>query len=251
MVLPLVSILTLAGIYFLLHESKQPLRESVPVDQVIVPVSSEPPLEPDVLLQTLGEAEALEKQGSFEEAEAAFATITKSNRENDRAWGGLGRCQFAGKKYREAVAALDQACRLNVVQARHFAARGASRRALNDLKHAIRDFRDALSLAPADVLTSNTVLFVALEMNDADLFERTLAKMRQENPGAEARWIMAAAVSEIRTGTNAGAVTAFKNAAKILPADQFQALVADRIFSDKRSQDLIQKASEADPTPSP
>lgn len=124
LVLPLVSILTLAFICFLLHEANPPQRESSPADQIVVPVSSGAPLEPDVLLQKLGEAEALEKPGALEQAEAAFATISKSNRENDRGWGGLGRCLLAGNIYREAVAALDQACRLNVVQARHFASQG-------------------------------------------------------------------------------------------------------------------------------
>ncbi|MCX6972096.1 MAG: hypothetical protein NTV93_18370 [Verrucomicrobia bacterium] len=251
MVLPLVSIVTLAGVYFLIHEAKHPPRESAPADQIVTPVASEPPLEPDVLLQKLGEAEALEKDGAFEEAEAAFASITKSNRENDRGWGGLGRCQLARQKYREAAAALDQACRLNVVQARHFVARGHARRALNDLKHAIRDFRDALSLEPANALTANSILFVALEMNDTDLYERSVAKIRQENPGAEARWIMATAASEIRSGTNDGAVAIFRRAAEILPGDQYQTLAADRIFADKRSRDLIQKAAEPVPQASP
>ena len=250
-VLPLVSIVTLAGIYFLLHEAKKPPRESSPADQIVTPVASEPPLEPDVLLRKLGEAEALEKRGAFEEAEAAFFAITKSNRENDRSWGGLGRCQLARQQYREAAAALDQACRLNVVSARHFAARGNARRALNDLKHAIRDFRDALSLEPANALTANSILFVALEMNDTDLYERSMAKIRQENPGAEARWIMASAASEIQSGTNDGAVATFRRAAEVLPGDQYQALAADRIFADKRSQALIQKAAEPVPQASP
>jgi tetratricopeptide (TPR) repeat protein len=250
-VLPLVSVVTLAIIYFLLREANQPRRESAPPDQVVMTVSSEARLEPDVLLQKLVEAEDLEKQGAWEEARAAFATITNSNRENDRGWGGLGRCLLAEQKYREAAAALDHACRLNVVQPRHFAARGAARRALNDLKRAIRDFRDALSLDPGNALTANAVLFVTLEMNDADLFERTMSKLRQANPGGQARWIMAVAASEMRNGTNESAVAAFKNASEILPPDQYQALAGDRIFSDKRSQDLIHKASEPDPPASP
>jgi tetratricopeptide (TPR) repeat protein len=251
LVLPLVSIVTIAGIYFLLREARQPMSESAPADQVVTPVSSGTPLEPDVLLQKLGEAEAMEKRGAFEESAAAFAAITKSNRENDRGWGGLGRCQLARQKYREAAAALDQACRLNVVEARHFAARGNARRALNDLKHAIRDFRDALSLEPTNALTANAILFVALEMNDNDLYERSVTKIRQENPGAEARWIMASAASEIRSGTNDGAVAIFRRAAEILPGAQYQTLAADRIFADKRSQDLIQKAAEPIPPASP
>lgn len=251
LVLPVVLLLVTAAIYFLLREAKQPQRDSPSTDQVVVPVSSGPPLEPDVLLQKLGEAEGLEKRGAFEEAEAAFAAITKSNRENDRGWGGLGRCQLAGKKYREAAAALDQACRLNVVNAGHFAARGNACRALNDLKHAIRDFRDALSLAPGNAITANAILFVALEMNDSDLYERSMAKIRQENPAAEARWLMAAAAFEIRSGTGEGAVATFRRAAEILPEDQYRALAADRIFADKRSQDLIQKAAEPVPPVSP
>jgi len=114
---------------------------------------------------------------------------------------------------------------------------------MNDLKHAIRDYRDALTLAPRNAQTSNTVLFVALEIGDVDLFERTLAKIRQANPGAEADWILALAASEIRTGTNDAAVALFKKAAEILPGAQYQALISDRIFADKRSQDLIQAAA--------
>lgn len=244
LVLPLLAAITLACVYLLLHESKKAAREASSPD--LSPVRSaegQPRLEPAVLLQKLEEAENLENRGDFAGAKSIFASITGTNPESDRGWGGYGRSLLADKKYREAAAALDQACRLNVVQASHFAARGAALRAMNDLKHAIRDYRDALTLAPRNAQTSNTVLFVALEIGDVDLFERTLAKIRQANPGAEADWILALAASEIRTGTNDAAVALFKKAAEILPGAQYQALISDRIFADKRSQDLIQAAA--------
>ena len=242
LVLPVVAALTAAIIYFLVHEAKKVPREAEPASPVAVrPSEVQPRLEPSDLLQKLKEAEGVENGGDFAAAEEVFAAITATNPESDRAWGGLGRALIAGKKYKEASAALDQACRLNVVQARHFAARGAARRAMNDLKHAIRDYRDALSLDPGNIETSNILLFVALEIGTPDLFDRTLEKIRQDNPGAEARWVMALAVSEMRAGNSKEAVEILNKAPEILSPDQYRVLLSDRIFSDKRSQDVIGK----------
>lgn len=248
-ILPLLSIATLACTWILVREAtKPPPRDAVPAIQFPLPhTTAQTALEPPVLLRKLAEAEELEAHGSFEAAEAAFAAITMTNPESDRGWGGLGRTMIAGKKYREAVAALDQAIRQNLLSARHFAARGAARRELNDLKHAIRDYRDAWSLDPGNVLASNALLFVALEMRDPNLFDRTLEKIREPNPGFEAGWVMALAVSEMRAGNSQEAVEILKKASKILPPAQYQELLSDRIFADKRSQDLIatMKRSEA------
>jgi tetratricopeptide (TPR) repeat protein len=242
LVLPVVAVVTAGVIYFLVHEAKEVPREAESaISGPVRPTEVRPRLEPQVLLQKLKEAEGLEKLGDFAAAEPAFAAITETNPESDRAWGGLGRTLVAGKKYQEASAALDQACRLNLVEPRHFAARGAARRAMNDLKHAIRDYRDALSLDPKNIENSNILLFVALEIGTADLFERTLAKVRQDNPGAEARWVMAVAVSEMRAGNSDAAVEILNKAPEILSPDQYRTLLSDRIFTDKRSQDVIAK----------
>ena len=245
-VLPLLSLATLGCIWILVREAaKPPPREVVPAIQSPSPRrTAESALEPAVLLRKLGEAEALERKGSTDAAEAAFTAITATNPESDRGWGGLGRMLVVGKKYREAVAALDQACRLNLMEARHFAARGAARRAMNDLKHAIRDYRDALSLDPKNALTSNDLLFIAIETNDTNLFERTLEKVREPNPGAESGWVMELAVSQMRTGNSAEAVGILKRASTLLSPGQYQELISDRIFADKRSQDLIAKAGQ-------
>lgn len=248
LVLPLAAAVTAAVTFFLVHEAKKAPREPVASAPAAArPSSAHPPLEPAVLLQKLAGAEDLESRGDAAGAEAAFAAITETNPESDRGWGGYGRALLAERKFREAVAALDRACRLNVVQPRHFAARGAALRELNDLKHAIRDYRDAFALDQRNVRLSNAVLFIALEIGDADLFERARDKIRQDNPGAEARWIMALAASEIRTGTNETATAVFKRAIEVLPAADYQALAADRIFADKRSRNLIQAASETAP----
>ena len=242
LVLPVVAALTAAVIYFLVHEAKKVPRDAESASSGPVrPTEVRSRLEPQVLLQKLQEAEGLEKLGDFAAAEPAFLAITGTNPESDRGWGGLGRTLVAGKKYREASSALDMACRLTVVEPRHFAARGAARRAMNDLKHAIRDYRDALSLDPGNIQTSNILLFVALEIGTADLFEQTLAKVRQDNPGAEARWLMAVAVSEMRSGNSDAAVEILNKAPEILSPEQYRTLLSDRIFADKRSQDLIGK----------
>ena len=252
LILPLLTIATLACTWILVREAtKPPPREAAPAIQFPRPdTATQPALEPAVLLRKLAEAEALEKEGASDAAEAAFAAITMTNPESDRGWGGLGRAMIVHKKYREAVAALDQAIRLNLISARHFAARGAARRELNDLKHAIRDYRDALTLEPGNILTSNTLLFVALEMrdtktSDTNLFDRTLEKVRQPNPGSEAAWMMALAVSEMRAGNTQDAVDILKKASQTLSGDQYKELISDRIFADKRGQDLIAAAGRA------
>jgi tetratricopeptide (TPR) repeat protein len=245
LVLPLLSILTLAIVFLLLHEGKKVPHEAVSDEKAPErPTELQPSLEPAALLQKLVEAEALEERGDFVAAETAFAALTISNQESDRAWGGLGRSLLATKQYQQAVLALDHACRLNVIEARHFAARGDARRAMNDPKHAIRDFRDALSLDPSNAQTSNTILFLVLEIGDAGLFDRTLEKIRQADPEAETKWILALAASQIRTGTSEEAVAILKKAREILPPSQYQKLLADRIFSDERSQNLIQTANQ-------
>ncbi len=258
--LPLVSILTIACVWFLVREAIKPApREAAPTS--LLPVShaaAQPELEPAALLQKLAGAEALEKRGDFSAAEPVFAAITLSNPESDRGWGGLGRSLLAARKYREAAAALDQACRLNLMEAKHFAARGDARRATGDLKGAIRDYRDAVSLNPGNARTSNILLFIALETKvkrgdsyDTGLFERDLENVRRPNPGAEAGWVMALAVSEMRAGNSKESVELLRKASEILPQDQYQALLADRIFADQLSQDLIRKAAEPVPPVSP
>lgn len=244
LILPPLSILVLVGTLFLLRSSMSQPPEKVASSESASPVSARPLLEPGALLERLEAAEALEKGGKIAEAEAIFSELTASNPESDRAWGGLGRTLLAEKKYRESASALEFACRLNVVEPRHFAARGAARRQLNDLKRAIRDYRDALGLQPDNVIFANTVLFIALELNDTGLLERSIAKFRRENPAAESQWILGQAASEMRFGTSASARPLFKRAQEILSPDLYQTLITDRIFADKRTQDVISSLKE-------
>ncbi len=197
------------------------------------------PLEPGVLIQKLEAAEALEKKGDFDQAEEVFTSITKTNPENDRAWGGLGRSFIATGRYQEAVNALDRACRLQVIDARNFAARGTARRALNDLKGAFRDFSDAQRLNPGDVRSSIELLFLAVELEDYGLFDRTMIKLRASAPASQTAWIVAEAAKAMRTGDNHDARLLLKKASEILPPEQYEAFLSDRIFADKRSKDLI------------
>lgn len=232
-ILPSLLLLTLCGIVFLFR-----------ADLVNDPHSSEnsggipsvkaglPPLDPMILLRRLEEGDALERKQCFEEAAAAFSAITKSNPENDRAWGGLGKALLAWKNYRQAAEALDHACCLNVIEPRYFGDRGIARRAMKDLKGAFRDFYDAWRLKPGDLHNSNNLLFVALEMSDYELFDRTMAKVRTVNSDSRVGWIAAAAAKEMRLGNTELGNQLLKTASELLSPQDYNTLLSDRIFAD-------------------
>ncbi len=239
LVFPSLLLPTAVGIFFLFRNNvAPPSTPSLPVLQSSQSQPSKPPLDPVLLIQRLECAESLEQEGHFDEAAILFAAITDSNPENDRAWGGLGRALFAQKDPAGALAALSQACRLNVTGEKHFAARGFVRRTMNDLKGAFQDLNDAFRLRPHDERVSHELLFTTIEMGDHVLFERTLAKVRTLQ-NSQAGWILAAAAMEMKSG-DAGNVTALlKQASEILSPEQYNAFLSDRIFSDQRSRDFI------------
>ncbi|MFZ4776022.1 MAG: tetratricopeptide repeat protein [Terrimicrobiaceae bacterium] len=191
------------------------------------------------MIRKVEEAEALEKTGDFRGSETAFAEIIKTNPENDRAWGGLGRSILAAGRYQEASDALDNACRLQVIDGRNFAARGAARRAMNKLKAAYQDFNDAQRLNPRDIQSSLAMLFVAIELEDYGLFDRTMVKLRSTARASQPEWMLAEAAKELHIGENHNAQLLLEKASEGLPPEQYEALLSDRIFADKRSKALI------------
>lgn len=238
-VTPLVA-LTAAGIFHLFRND--PVQRNDMADNASqAPGSREMrlPLDPSVLIRKVEEAEALEKTGDFEKSQAAFVAITGTNPENDRAWGGLGRSLLAMGRYQEAAAALDRACHLQVIEARHFAARGAARRAMNDLKGSFQDLNDAQRLNPRDVRSSITLLFIAIELEDYDLFDRTMVRLRATSPASQSGWIVAEAAKEMRIGENHDARLLLQKASETLPPEEYESFLADRIFANKRCKDLI------------
>lgn len=240
LILPPLLLLTAAVIFSLFrNETPQHHGEFGNPAPSFVSSKSKVMLEPDVLIDRLENAETLEKEGNFAKAAPLFQTITDTNPESDRAWGGLGRALLAMQKYREAEAALDRACRINVIEAKHLAARGAARRAMNSLKNAFWDFSDAQRLNPADIQISNTLLFVAIELGDYGLYDRTVEKIRQTSPDSQAKTIFGAAAREMRTGTSNDAGLLLKKASELFPQEQYRAFLSDRIFTDKRSKEFL------------
>jgi len=209
-----------------------------------------PALIPVDLMRSLDEAEAMEKQSmasgspeAIQSACAAFEKIAASNPESDRAWGGLGRCLNAQQKYAEALHALDHACRLNIVEARHFGARGTARRAQGNLRGALADYGDSLRLKSGDPMISNLILLLSLQMGDEGLYSQklnTIAKSLTEPP--DATWAIAAVASEMRAGNFELAAALLKQAEGIMPEDQIRSLLKDPVFSDRRGQDFLDKA---------
>lgn len=237
LVFPSLLLPTAAGIFFLLRNEVAP-SPSLPVPQSSPSSLSKPPLDPVSLIHRLERAESLEQKGHFDEAAVLFSAITTSNPENDRAWGGLGRSLLAQKDFSGALEALNRACRLNVTEGRHFAARGFLRRTTNDLKGAFQDLSDAFRLQPHNERVSHELLFTTIEMGNYVLFERTLAKVRTLQ-NSQTGWIMATAAMEMKSGDAANVTALLKQASEILSPEQYSAFLADRIFSDKRSRDFI------------
>lgn len=173
---------------------------------------------------------------------AAFEKIAASNPESDRAWGGLGRSLNAQQKYAGALHALDHACRLNIVEARHFAARGTARRAQGNLRGALADYGDSLRLKPGDPIISNLILLLTLQMGDDGLYSQKLnsiAKSLSEPP--DASWAIAAVASEMRAGNFELAATLLKQAGGIMTEEQIRNLLKDPVFSDRRGQEFLDR----------
>lgn len=245
LVLPPLLLATIGLVYLQVKPLSRPAVRATEIE-LAVRVRA-PALPPAELRRNLDEAEAMEKQAetgpeAVKSACAAFEKITASNPESDRAWGGLGRCLNAQRKYAEALHALDHACRLNIVEARHFSARGTARRALGNLRGALADYGDSLRLKPGEPMVCNLILLLALQMGDGGLYSQKLngiAKSLTEPP--DATWVIAAVASEMRAGNFELAAALLKQAEGIIPENQIRTLLKDPVFSDRRGRDFLDK----------
>ena len=242
LILPLLLLGTLGLIYgVLIDEDVAPVASSAGDAKVVV--GKLPPLEPRELIRELESAEAQEKNagpGGWEALSARYQKLTGSNPENDRTWGGYGRCLLELGRADEALHALDHACLLNVVEARHFSARAAARRALGDQRGALADLSDSLRLRPGDSLVTNRLLFVALEVGGGGLFESKMSqinKARGSEP--EATWVVGAVAREVTSGNFDAAIALMEQARLLLPEPHVQALLKDPIFGDRRGQEFL------------
>lgn len=245
--LPPLLLVTAGLIYVQLRPPARPAAPATDFEPKVLVRT--PALIPVDLMRSIDEAEALERQAagigspeSIQSACAAFEKIAASNPESDRAWGGLGRSLNAQQRYPEALHALDHACRLHIVEARHFAARGTTRRALGDLRGALEDYGNSLRLKPADPMVSNLILLLALQMGDEGLYSQKLSSIAKSPAEApDATWALAAVASEMRAGNFELAATLLKQAEGILPEDQIRSLLKDPAFSDRRGRDFLDK----------
>jgi len=242
LILPVLLLGTLGLIYgVLIHEDVALVAESAEGEQVVV--ARLQPLEPKVLIRELESAEAQEKNvgpGGWETLLERYQKLTGSNPENDRAWGGYGRSLLELGRADEALHALDHACLLSVVEARHFAARAAARRALGDQRGALADLSDSLRLRPGDSLVANRLLFVALEAGGASLFESKMAqinKARGSEP--EATWVVGAVAREVAASNFDAAMGLMEQARELLPEQHLRALLEDPIFGDRRGREFL------------
>lgn len=201
------------------------------------------PLEPRELIRELESAEAQEKAlrtGEVGPLLEQFERLTRSNPENDRSWGGYGRCLLKQERAAEALEALDHACRLNVIEARHFSARASARRALGDQRGALADYSDALRLRPGDVLVTNRLLFVAMEVGGVPLLEHKISEISKSGgPEPEATWVVGAAAREMCAGNFDSALSLMEKARQLLPDNHLGALLQDPIFADRRGQEFL------------
>jgi len=245
LILPPLLLVTVGLVYEQVKPPTRPAQHSTE-PQAAADVRT-PALTPVDLMRSLDEAEAMEKQAAasgsaIQPACTAFEKITASNPESDRAWGGLGRCLNEQQKYAEALRALDRACRLNIMESRHFAARGTARRAQGNFRGALADYGDSLRLKPGDPMVSNLLLLLTLQMGDDGLYSQKLngiAKSLSEAP--DATWAIAAVASEMLAGNFELASTLLKQAEGIMPEDQIRRLLKDPVFSDRRGQDFLDK----------
>jgi len=248
LIFPALMVALMVGLYFLLA------REMMAAPADLSPAlggnrhqSHAPPLDPLELVRELEAAGALERSASTgstpsgaEQAATIYEKILQRNPESDRAWGGLGRCLNAKRDFRGALRALDQACRLSVVEAGYFSARAESRRALGDLRGAVTDFSDSLRLRPGDVIVTNTILMVAVEAEDLLLYERKMGDIaKSRDAHADATWVMGAAAREMRSGNFEGARTFVRQARESLAPEQLKALLNDPVFWDRRGKEFL------------
>lgn len=247
LILPSLLLGATALIYFVMTADHRPVSHVLESEERSA--SKMPPLIPAELMRSLGEAERMEKTAAagdspdaFQSPCEAFEKISASNPESDRAWGGLGRCLNARQKYPEALRALNKACRLNIMAAEHFSARGTTRRALGDLRGALADYGDALRLKPGDPMVSNLILLLALQMGDDGLYTQKLNVIaRSLTAPPDATWVIAATASEMRAGNFELAASLLRQARQLLEQKQIQTLLNDPVFSDHRGKDFLDK----------
>lgn len=246
-VLPPILLATLAMLYLVLKEEAVPARPPSPAGDVAAPGRHGPPLEPLELIRSLEAAEAEEASGK-NDAEIVlarkemFEKLTASNPEIDRAWGGLGRCLLVAGQPDAALRALENACRLNVVEFRHFAARAEARRATGDLRGALTDYSDALRLRPGDVGCSNRILLLALEMELPELFEHKLSIINKSHgTKADATWVVGVAAREMCSGDFASGLALLQQAKGLIADPLLAQLFEDPVFSDRRGAEFLEK----------
>lgn len=245
LILPPLLVIVAAIIYFVAKPENHP-PVAIPAAAPPVPAASAPPFEPAELLRHLAAAEKLEAEAraantGWPAAAAAFETLAARHPENDRIWGGLGRCWLAMERYPEAKSALDRAVAKNVVEWRHVAARATVRRALGDHRGAVVDYSDALRLNPNDPFLANAMLLAALATEDNALFENKLAKL-MVNGNLGAGSLVGAAAREMQQGDFQSGRRYIQQARDLIPAPILDSLLADPVFNDKRGKNFLEIA---------
>jgi len=246
-VLPPVLLATLAMIYLVMRGEVSAEAAGSDGGTVAAAVPHGQPLEPMALIQGLETAEVAEKDAGKDPQKLGkvfglFEKLTASNPENDRAWGGLGRCLLLEGKPEAALHALDHACRLNVVEFRHFAARADARRATGDLRGAFADYSDALRLRPGDVEFSNRILLLTLELEQPELFEHKLSSINKSRGSqADATWVVGVAAREMQSGDFGSALALLQQARVLIAEPLLTHLLEDPVFSDRRGSEFLEK----------
>jgi len=99
---------------------------------------------------------------------------------------------------------------------------------------------DALRLRPGNVIVTNAMLMTAVEAEDFVLYERKLADIaKSRDAHADATWVMGAAAREMCSGNFVGARTFVKQARESLTPEQFEALLDDPVFWDRRGKEFL------------
>ncbi|MDX2081746.1 MAG: hypothetical protein SFU53_13260 [Terrimicrobiaceae bacterium] len=243
LILPPLVLVT-AGVVYFVTRPEPAVPPPSPTPTAKLPTTKLPPFEPAELLRHLEEAEALERQAQqdgegWAASASAFEILVTRHPENDRAWGGLGRSWNALGRHEEAMAALDRAVARNILEWRHFAARGDARRALGDARGAVIDYADALRLRPGNHLLSNAMLLTALDSGDQVLFETRLGRLSNGSGEPAAGWVVGVAAREMRNGDFQAGRTLIEKARELLAPADLEVLLEDPVFSDRRGQEFL------------
>ncbi len=133
----------------------------------------------------LREAEELEKEEKFSEAEKKYIEIISLDIKNSKAYHALGELYFEGKNYEQAMETFEYFAKLEPENSEAYLHLAETEKALGNYEKSLENAKKAVDLAPNNPRTLAFLLDIAIIVRNKKLAEDTFKKLQKANPENE------------------------------------------------------------------